>query len=112
MEHTFELFLKELGARLKQMRKERGWTYRSMVVDHSFHITHWQGFENGKGISLRSLFKVCEVFQISLEELFRGLGSPATHETLSSQEEMTVSALQVPKRTKPSKKAAAHKSPR
>lgn len=112
MQHTFELFLKELGARLKQMRKERGWTYRSMVVDHSFHISHWQGFENGKGISLRSLFRVCEVFQISLEELVRGLGSPAVHETLSSQEEIDVSGPQVPKRAKPSKKAAGGKSSR
>jgi transcriptional regulator with XRE-family HTH domain len=112
MQDTYESFLKELGARLKQMRKERGWTYRSMVVDHSFHISHWQGFENGKGISLRSLFRVCEVFKISLEELVRGLGSPGVHETLSSQEEIDVSALQVPKRSKASKKAAAHKSPR
>jgi transcriptional regulator with XRE-family HTH domain len=109
MQHTFELFLKELGARLKQMRKERGWTYRSMVVDHSFHISHWQGFENGKGISLRSLFRVCEVFQISLEELVRGLGSPAAYENLPSAGENHVSAPQVPKRTKPPKKTAGLK---
>ncbi|WP_432432307.1 helix-turn-helix domain-containing protein [Granulicella aggregans] len=109
MQHTYELFLKELGARLRQMRKERGWTYRSMVVDHSFHISHWQGFENGKGISLRSLFRVCEVFQISLEELVRGLDSPAAHEKSASQEETHVSAPQVPKRAKPSKKTAGHK---
>ena len=109
MQDTFELFLKELGARLKQMRKERGWTYRSMVVDHSFHISHWQGFENGKGISLRSLFRVCEVFQISLEELVRGLDSPAAHEDLSGREETNVSAHHVQKRAKPSKKTAGHK---
>jgi transcriptional regulator with XRE-family HTH domain len=111
MQHTFELFLKELGARLKQMRKERGWTYRSMVVDHSFHISHWQGFENGKGISLRSLFRVCEVFQISLEELVRGLGAPAAYESPASREEIGITAPQEPKRAKPSKKATGHKKP-
>ena len=74
MHYTYESFLKELGVRLKQMRKDRGWTLRTMVVDHQFHVTHWQGFENGKAISVPSLLRVCEVFDVSLEDLVRGLG--------------------------------------
>lgn len=74
MRYSYELFIKELGVRLKQMRNERGWTLRDMIVDHSFHMTHWQGFEKGKGISVQSLLRVCEVFDIKLDDLVEGLG--------------------------------------
>lgn len=86
MRYTYESFLKELGARLKQMRQERGWTLRMMVVDHKFHVTHWQSFENGKAISVPSLLRVCEVFDISLEDLVRGLGRSVPSEAQPDQE--------------------------
>lgn len=86
MQYTYESFLKELGARLKQMRQERGWTLRMMVVEHKFHVTHWQGFENGKSISIPSLLRVCEVFDVSLEDLVRGLGRSALSATQSNQD--------------------------
>ncbi len=86
MRYTYDSFLKDLGARLKQMRKDRGWTLRMMVVEHKFHVTHWQGFENGKAISVRSLLRVCEVFDVSLEDLVRGLGCSAPSEAQSDHE--------------------------
>ena len=86
MRYTYESFLKELGARLKKMRQERGWTLRMMVVEHKFHVTHWQSFENGKAISVPSLLRVCEVFDVSLEDLVRGLGRSVPPETQSDQE--------------------------
>jgi transcriptional regulator with XRE-family HTH domain len=105
MKYTYESFLKELGARLKQMRKDRGWTLRNMVVDHKFHITHWQSFENGKAISVPSLLKVCEVFDTSLEDLVRGLGSSAPdHAASSVKKAVTVPAAPV-KRAGRSKKS-------
>jgi transcriptional regulator with XRE-family HTH domain len=85
MRYTYESFLKELGARLKQMRQERGWTLRMMVVEHKFHVTHWQSFENGKAISVPSLLRVCEVFDVSLEDLVRGLGRSVPSETKSDE---------------------------
>ena len=86
MQYTYESFLKELGARLKQMRQERGWTLRTMVVEHKFHVTHWQSFENGKAISVPSLLRVCEVFDVSLEDLVRGLGRSVHSERQSDRE--------------------------
>jgi len=85
MRYTYKSFLKELGARLKQMRQERGWTLRMMVVEHKFHVTHWQSFENGKAISVPSLLRVCEVFDVSLEDLVRGLGRSVPSETKSDE---------------------------
>ncbi len=69
------MWLEELGARIKQLRKGRGWTLRDMVVQHGFHLTHWQGFERGKkGISVPSLMQVAELFDMTLCHLLEGLG--------------------------------------
>ena len=85
MLYSYDKFLAELGPKLRQMRVERGWTYRQMIVDHGFHLAHWQSFEKGKGISVPSLFRICEVFNIPLEELIAGMG--VADQVLSSRQE-------------------------
>ena len=105
MRYSYELFLTELGAKLRQMRQERGWTFRHMIVAHGFHLAHWQGFEKGKGISLPSLLRVCEVFDIPVEQLIAGMGvlapgaelpkrvsGSASEPTTAVSEEMVTSA--------------------
>ncbi len=64
----------ELGARLKQMRKSRGWSVRHMVVHYGFHVTQWQSFEKGKWVTIPTLLRICEAFQVRLEALVEGLG--------------------------------------
>ncbi len=84
MHYSYDLWLEELGARIKQLRKGRGWTLRDMVVQHGFHLTHWQGFERGKkGISVPSLMRVAELFDMTLCQLLEGLGEvPTVHQRL------------------------------
>ena len=55
----YEQFLKLLGAHIRALRKERGWTLRDMVIQHGFHLSAWQGYEAGRfGMSLPSLLRV------------------------------------------------------
>lgn len=84
MLYSYEKFLLELGAKVRSMRKERGWTFRHMIVAHGYHLAHWQGLEKGRGISVPSLLRLAEVFEMSLEELIKGLGvaDVATHAPL------------------------------
>ena len=35
----YSAFLQALGARIRAMRKDRGWTYRDMVMRHGFHLS-------------------------------------------------------------------------
>lgn len=75
MAYSYEAFLGQLGARIKQLRKERGWTLRDMVVQHGFHLSHWQAFEKGnRGMSLPSLLRIADVYKIPVSELLSGLG--------------------------------------
>ncbi len=74
MIYSYDKFLIELGRKLRQMRIDRGFTLRAMIVKHGFHLAQWQGFEKGKGISVPSLLRMCEVFDLRLEDLIAGVG--------------------------------------
>ena len=92
MEYSYELLLEQLGARIKQLRKDRGWTLRDMVVQHDFHLTHWQAFEKGnRGMSLPSLLRVASVFDVSPSKLLEGLGTPAKPDAKHSRVKKRVS---------------------
>jgi transcriptional regulator with XRE-family HTH domain len=67
-------FLKALAARIRAMRKERGWTYRDMVMRHGFHLSAWQSYEAGRvGMSLPSLLRVAKAFSVHPSELLAGI---------------------------------------
>jgi transcriptional regulator with XRE-family HTH domain len=99
--YSYEKFSIELGKKLRAMRIERGWTLRGMIIDHGFHLSHWQGFETGRGMSIPSLLRMCEVFDVPLEDLIGGIGR-ADH---SPVEQLPASqiTLATPKTSKPPK---------
>ena len=105
MIYSYEVFMKELGARLRQMRRDRGWTLRTMVVEHGFHLTHWQKFEKGK-IALASLLRICQVFDVRVEELVANIG--AISEAEEPGQVIAQGALAVIDGTKTSKKGRAY----
>ena len=70
----YSRFLKILGTRIRALRKERGWSYRDMVVRHGFHLSAWQSYESGKyGLSMISLLRVAKVFSLPASELIAGI---------------------------------------
>ena len=84
----YAFFLQSLGARIRCMRKERGWTYRDMVMRHGFHLSAWQAYETGRvGISLPSLLRVAKAFSMHPSELLAGIDA-----SLSTEEAPTASA--------------------
>jgi DNA-binding Xre family transcriptional regulator len=74
MQYDYERFLAELGARVKQLRKERGLTHRCMISDFGFHLGQLARIEKGEGINAQTLLKLCAALDVTLEDLVRGLG--------------------------------------
>jgi transcriptional regulator with XRE-family HTH domain len=70
----YDKFLKTLGGRIKELRKERGLSLRDMVLQHGYNDSQWRKYERGGSINLQSLLKVARVFGISLSKLLDGLG--------------------------------------
>jgi transcriptional regulator with XRE-family HTH domain len=63
---------KQLGARLKAMRQKRGHSQEDML-SFGFSTRHWQQIEAGRPITLTTLLRVCDVFEVTPEKLLRGL---------------------------------------
>jgi len=64
----------ELGKRVKELRKESGLTFRALVKQHDYHLTQIQRIESGEGISVPTLLRLAETFQVPIEKLVAGLG--------------------------------------
>lgn len=67
-----ERVFKELGARLKAMRKKLGRSQEDML-SFGFSTRHWQQIEAGRPITLKTLLRICDVFEVTPEKLLRGL---------------------------------------
>lgn len=70
----YAAYLKALGARIKQFRKERGLTLRDMSVTHGYHETQWRRYERGGAASIHSLLKIVKAFGTTVSILLDGLG--------------------------------------
>jgi len=68
-----EKFFRALGLRIKECRRKHGFSQEDMI-SFGFSARHWQQIEAGRPISVRTLFRVAKVFEVSIERLVRGLG--------------------------------------
>jgi transcriptional regulator with XRE-family HTH domain len=68
-------FFRGLGARVRDLRKQRGFTQEDMIA-FGFSARHWQQIEAGRPITVRTLLRIGEVFNVSLSSLVNGLDNP------------------------------------
>ncbi len=54
------------------MRQKRGHSQEDML-SFGFSTRHWQQIEAGRPITLTTLLRVCDVFDVTPEKLLRGL---------------------------------------
>lgn len=74
LRYDYKEFAAAFGRKVKQLRKAHGLTLRALVVDHGFHLTQFQRIEKGEGVSVPTLLRIAEVFQVPLERLVADLG--------------------------------------
>lgn len=65
-------FFTAFGARIKGLRKGKGYTQEDMI-SLGFSARHWQQIEAGRPITLRTLLKICDKFNIQADRLIAGL---------------------------------------
>jgi DNA-binding XRE family transcriptional regulator len=73
MHYDRDDFIAVLGTRIKAMRKERGWTQMQMAQDFGYFLSHWQNIESGRKMSLGTMLRVANTFELTLEELLYGI---------------------------------------
>jgi transcriptional regulator with XRE-family HTH domain len=65
-------FFSALGAKVRQLRKKHRYSQEDMI-SFGFSARHWQQVEAGRPITVTTLLRICEVFEIPMAKLVRGL---------------------------------------
>jgi len=67
-----EKFFRALGTKVRELRKKHGYSQEDMI-SFGFSARHWQQVEAGRPITVTTLLRICEVLEISMARLVRGL---------------------------------------
>jgi transcriptional regulator with XRE-family HTH domain len=70
----YKIEYKKLGARYKKIRLARKMTQYD-VREYGFSVRHYQHLESGRPHSLKTFFRVSEMFNIDPEEMIKGIFS-------------------------------------
>ena len=65
-------YFRALGHRIRSYRLERKLTQEDMI-SYGFSVRHWQMVEAGRPITMFTLLRICETFDVALEDLVAGL---------------------------------------
>ena len=76
-----ETFFRALGTRVRELRKKRGYSQEDML-SFGFSTRHWQQVEAGRPITVTTLLRICEVFELPMSKLVQGLDSDGVYEKL------------------------------
>lgn len=66
-----EAFLKKVGERMKEIRKEKGFgNYETLAYENDIPRAQYGRYERGSDLKLSSLLRVLDALDISIEEFF------------------------------------------
>ena len=57
---------------MRELRKKSDYSQEDMI-SFGFSARHWQQIEAGRAITVSTLLRICEVFEVSMSKLVRGL---------------------------------------
>jgi transcriptional regulator with XRE-family HTH domain len=69
---NYSAFFVALGERIREERKKRGFSQEDMIP-LGFSARHWQQIEAGRPITVTTLLKVCDAFELPLLQLLAGV---------------------------------------
>lgn len=65
-----------VGARVRSLRKNRGWSQEELASRCQLHVTYVGQVERGeKSVTIKNLEKITRALETDLAELFMGLGA-------------------------------------
>ena len=69
---NYARFFRALGHRIRSYRTERQLSQEDMI-SYGFSVRHWQMIEAGRPVTVFTLLRICEAFNLTLEQLCAGL---------------------------------------
>lgn len=69
-----KVVLKQIGERLKKIRKEAGYSnYEYFAYEHNISRPQYGKYEAGANIQLNTLIRILKHLNVSMEEFFKGM---------------------------------------
>ena len=65
-------FFHALGTKVRELRKKHGYSQEDMI-SFGFSARHFQQIEAGRPITVTTMLRLCEVLEVSMEKLVKGL---------------------------------------
>lgn len=65
-------FFRALGTKVRELRKKHGYSQEDMI-SFGFSARHFQQIEAGRPITVTTVLRLCEVLEVSMAKLVRGL---------------------------------------
>ena len=66
-----QLQLKKVGIILRELRLKKGYSSaENFSYDFELNRTNYWRWENGQNITLKSMFRICEIHEITLKDFF------------------------------------------
>ena len=67
--------------RVREFRKKCGYSQEDML-SFGFSTRHWQQVEAGRPITVTTLLRICEVFELPMSKLVQGLDKEGVYQKL------------------------------
>lgn len=99
-DQEYKSFLQTLGARIKQLRKEKKLRLIDIMIRTGYYDAQWRKYESGGSLNVGSLMKVAQALDVSLSTLLDGLGQ---------WPKMSVEEIQQAHSIQPQKKSTCNK---
>lgn len=61
-----------LGKRIEELRKKKGLTQEELAEKAGFHRAYFWDIEQGRNISIKTVYKIARALGLSLSEFFKG----------------------------------------
>jgi transcriptional regulator with XRE-family HTH domain len=65
-------FFRAFGQRVRELRRKNGYSQEDMI-SLGFSARHWQQIEAGRPITVITLLRICDVFEVRAEKMIQGL---------------------------------------
>lgn len=69
---NYNPLFQKLGTRIEELRKKKGLTQEDLAEKADFHRAYFWDIEQGRNVSIKTIYKIAKALGISLSDFFKG----------------------------------------
>lgn len=68
---NYNYLYKNIGERIEELRKDKNLTQEKLAEKAGLHRAYFWDIENGRNISIKTIYKISQALGVTLSEFFR-----------------------------------------